>query len=158
MGLTYQIIHMSWQINIQKLPSLQVVVFKTCYKGASIHLKLPNIVSILGWDEGYMLKYSPKGIPEGKVWGNSQWQRDIFDRISWVESSYGQYIISLNNYKLFMYRCWEKLILSIAHPEREILHHILSTDYISHYIFPPVNTGHQYTRKYTWLRGQYWKS
>ena len=54
-----------------------------------------NIVSVLGREEGYTIKYTPpsEGVPEGEVRGNSLRQRGIFDRISRVESLYGHYII-----------------------------------------------------------------
>ena len=47
-----------------------------------------NTVSVLGQDEGYMVKYTPlsEGVPEGEAQGKSLRQRGIFDRISQVES------------------------------------------------------------------------
>ena len=42
-----------------------------------------DIQSALGQDKGYTVKYKPlpEGVPKGKVRGNSQRQRAIFDRI-----------------------------------------------------------------------------
>ena len=50
--------------------------------------KRKHIVSVLGRDEGYTIKYNPlpEGVPEGKARRNSGRQRVIFDRISRVES------------------------------------------------------------------------
>ena len=42
-------------------------------------------VSVLGRDEGYTVKYSPEGVPEGEARENSWRQRAIFDRISRVK-------------------------------------------------------------------------
>ena len=46
------------------------------------------IVSVLGQEEGYTVKYNPppEGVPEGEAWGNSWRRRGIFDSISPVES------------------------------------------------------------------------
>ena len=54
-----------------------------------------NIVSVLGRDEGYMVKHNPlpEGVVESKALGNSWRQRVILDSISRVESEYGHYII-----------------------------------------------------------------
>ena len=43
-----------------------------------------DIVSVLGREEGYTVKYTPlsEGVPEGKTQGNSLRQRGIFDRKS----------------------------------------------------------------------------
>ena len=52
-------------------------------------------VSVLGQEEGYMVKYtpSPEGVPEGEAQGNCRRRRNICDRTSRVESLYKQYII-----------------------------------------------------------------
>ena len=46
------------------------------------------IVSVLGQEEGYAVKYTPlpEGVPEGEAQGNSWRRRGIFDGISWVKS------------------------------------------------------------------------
>ena len=48
-------------------------------------------MSVLGLDSGYTVKYNPlpSGAPSGFALGNSFRQRVIFDRISFVSSSYG---------------------------------------------------------------------
>ena len=45
-------------------------------------------VSVLGWEEGYTVKYIPlpEGVPKGEAWGSSWRQRGIFERISQAES------------------------------------------------------------------------
>ena len=47
-----------------------------------------EILSVLGREEGYTVKYSPlaEGVPEGEARGNSRGRRAIVDRISRVES------------------------------------------------------------------------
>ena len=47
-----------------------------------------DIVSVLGQDKGYTVKYNPlsEGVPEGEAGGNSWRQRVIFDSKSRVES------------------------------------------------------------------------
>ena len=46
------------------------------------------IVSVLGWDKGYTVKYNPllEGVPGGEAQGNYWIQMVIFDRISRVKS------------------------------------------------------------------------
>ena len=47
-----------------------------------------HIVSVLGRDEGYTVKYNPlsEGVSDVEAQGNSRRQRVIFDRLSRVES------------------------------------------------------------------------
>ena len=54
------------------------------------------ILSKLWQDSGYMIKYSP--LPKEVLMGKAQGQRSIFDRISWVGSYYGNWIIVRNNF------------------------------------------------------------
>ena len=46
-----------------------------------------NNVSVVGREEGYMVKYTPwaEGVPGGEAQGNSWRWRGIFDRISWID-------------------------------------------------------------------------
>ena len=50
-----------------------------------------EILSVLGLDSGYTVKYTPlpSGVPSGFALGNSFRQRGIFDRISLLLSYYG---------------------------------------------------------------------
>ena len=52
------------------------------------HHQPADTVSVLGQEEGYMVKYTPppEGVHEGEAQGNSWKGRGIFDRISRVES------------------------------------------------------------------------
>ena len=53
-----------------------------------LDLSLNDIVSVLGRDEGYTVKYNPlpEEVPDGKAGGNTWRQKIIFDRIFRIES------------------------------------------------------------------------
>ena len=67
-----------------------VLNIKICDKKKTILLDVDGFqtVSVLGWDEGYTVKYNPlpEGVSEGKAQGKSWRQRVIFDHMSRVES------------------------------------------------------------------------
>ena len=59
-----------------------------CTLHYTLHCAIHYFVSVLGQDEGYMVKYTPwpEGVPKGKAQGNSGRRRGIFDNISRVEA------------------------------------------------------------------------
>ena len=80
-----------WKSTLSLLPSKPSVFPSTHNEGIIIIIILKNdILSVLGLDSGYTVKYSPPplGVPSGFALGNSLWPTAIVYRISLVSSQY----------------------------------------------------------------------
>ena len=83
------------QPRLHRVCKLLYLIMKNYFLACLIHLKSKTsllfiiyIVSVLGRDKRYKVKYNPlpEGVPENEARGSSWRQRDIFDRISQDET------------------------------------------------------------------------